>query len=231
MRNLRKLFYVACAVFFFTSCEETYNDKLFWPGEISQEYGSYIKPYTLDLTYSGEKLVGKTVSFKTGDSETGTLTLNDVIPGEKETPISHIQLYENEEKGYYTFSGTNITMGGATVKYSGSITPKTMKLDLNVVMADPQKLVNKYDFALYEMVQDHTNEFHPVQYKGACYFDMKPKEGIGTDEASLMYLLGNLAPGILQTLIPQLIKDIKLEKDGTITAYYSSDPINEELLF
>ena len=46
-----------------------------------------------------------------------------------------------------------------------------------------------------------------------------------------MYLLGNLAPGILQTLIPQLIKDIKLEKDGTITAYYSSDPINEELLF
>lgn len=225
------LFYVACAVFFFTSCEETYNDKLFWPGEISQEYGSYIKPYTLDLTYSGEKLVGKTVSFKTGDSETGTLTLNDVIPGEKETPISHIQLYENEEKGYYTFSGTNITMGGATVKYSGSITPKTMKLDLNVVMADPQKLVNKYDFALYEMVQDLTNEFHPVQYKGACYFDMKPKEGIGTDEASLMYLLGNLAPGILQTLIPQLIKDIKLEKDGTITAYYSSDPINEELLF
>lgn len=83
MRNLRKLFYVACAVFFFTSCEETYNDKLFWPGEISQEYGSYIKPYTLDLTYSGEKLVGKTVSFKTGDSETGTLTLNDVIPGER----------------------------------------------------------------------------------------------------------------------------------------------------
>ena len=64
-------------------------------------------------------------------------------------------------------------------------------------MADPQKLVNKYDFALYEMVQDLTNEFHPVQYKGACYFDMKPKEGIGTDEASLMYLLGNLAPGIL----------------------------------
>ena len=43
----------------------------FWPGEISQEYGSYIKPYTLDLTYSGEKLIGKTVSFKTEDSENG----------------------------------------------------------------------------------------------------------------------------------------------------------------
>ena len=54
MRNLRKLSYVACAVFFFTSCEETYNDKLFWPGEISQEYGSYIKPYR-----SEERRVGK----------------------------------------------------------------------------------------------------------------------------------------------------------------------------
>ena len=71
MRNLKELFCVACIALFFTSCEETYNDKLFWPGEISQEYGSYIKPYTLDLTYSGEKLIGKTVSFKTENSETG----------------------------------------------------------------------------------------------------------------------------------------------------------------
>ena len=36
MRNLRKLFCIACTVFFFTACEETYNDKLFWPGEISR---------------------------------------------------------------------------------------------------------------------------------------------------------------------------------------------------
>ena len=77
MKTLRKLFYVACTTFFLTSCEETYNDKLFWPGELSQEYGSYIKPSTLDLTYSGEKLIGKTVSFQTEDSKKGTLTLND----------------------------------------------------------------------------------------------------------------------------------------------------------
>ena len=49
MKTLRKLFYVACTTFFLASCEETYNDKLFWPGELSQEYGSYIKPSTLDL--------------------------------------------------------------------------------------------------------------------------------------------------------------------------------------
>ncbi len=36
MKTLRKLFYVACTIFFLASCEETYNDKLFWPGELSQ---------------------------------------------------------------------------------------------------------------------------------------------------------------------------------------------------
>lgn len=44
MRTLKRLFYVACTAFLLTSCEETYNDKLFWPGELCQEYGSYIKP-------------------------------------------------------------------------------------------------------------------------------------------------------------------------------------------
>ena len=131
MRTLKRLFYVACTAFLLTSCEETYNDKLFWPGELCQEYGSYIKPATLNLTYSGEKLVGKTVDFKTEDSEKGTLTLNDIIPGEKQTPLP-ISLCEQEDS--YTFSGKNITMGGATVTYSGAITPKTMKLDLDVVM-------------------------------------------------------------------------------------------------
>lgn len=126
MRTLKKLLYVACTASLLTSCEETYNDKLFWPGELNQEYGSYIKPATLDLTYSGEKLVGKTVDFKTDDSEKGTITLNDIIPGEKTTPIQ-IDLCEQGDS--YTFSGKNITMKGATVTYSGTLTPKTMKLD------------------------------------------------------------------------------------------------------
>ena len=101
MKTLRKLLLVACAAFFFTSCEETYNNKLFWPGELSQEYGSYIKPSTLDLTYSGEKLIGKSVSFITEDSKKGTLTLNDVIPGEKETSF-RVELLEKEDN--YTFN-------------------------------------------------------------------------------------------------------------------------------
>ena len=195
-------------------------------GEISQEYGSYIKPYTLDLTYSGEKLIGKTVSFKTEDSETGTLTLNDVIPGEASTPINGIKLYENEEKGNYTFSGTNITMGGATVKYSGSITPKAMKLAVDVKMANSSELAKNYSFGTFEMITND-EEFLYVKFKGAAYLDMIPKEGF-EDDAVMMSIIGVIGGNILQILIPQLIKDIKIEDNGTIIANYSSDPIDME---
>ena len=240
MRNLEKLFWVACVVFFFTSCEETYNDKLFWPGEISREYGSYIKPYTLDLTYSGEKLIGKTVSFKTEDSETGTLTLNDVIPGEASTPINNIKLYENEEKGNYTFSGTNITMGGATVKYSGSITPKAMKLDVNVTM--PQNKWNKsYNLSNFtkgkkmtigtnggEYVWKETNEI----LTGAFYVHMDDVEL--TQAGSQLFLRMKLIQNALCYFIPQLLQTITFQPDGNIIAnyttwpaYYGKIPINE----
>ena len=231
MRNLEKLFWVACVVFFFTSCEETYNDKLFWPGEISREYGSYIKPYTLDLTYSGEKLIGKTVSFKTEDSETGTLTLNDVIPGEASTPINNIKLYENEEKGNYTFSGTNITMGGATVKYSGSITPKAMKLDVNVTM--PQNKWNKsYNLSNFtkgkkmtigtnggEYVWKETNEI----LTGAFYVHMDDVEF--TQAGSQLFLRMKLIQNALCYFIPQLLQTITLQPDGNIIANYTTSPV------
>ena len=48
MRTLKRLFYVACTAFLLTSCEETYDDKLYRPGQLCQEYGSYITPATLN---------------------------------------------------------------------------------------------------------------------------------------------------------------------------------------
>lgn len=222
MRNLRKLSYVACAIFFFTSCEETYNDKLFWPGEISQEYGSYIKPYTLDLTYSGEKLIGKTVSFKTEDSETGTLTLNNIIPGEKETPISRIQLYENEKKGYYTFSGTNITMGGATVKYEGIITPKNMQLSLNVTMAYANSIANTYTFPAYSHT---TDEESIIRNSGASYVNITTKAG-GESLQPVILQIQQMATNILDVIFPYVLKDITFEKNGIVTASYTTSPVD-----
>ena len=229
MRTLKKLLYVACTASLLTSCEETYNDKLFWPGELNQKYGSYIKPATLDLTYSGEKLVGKTVDFKTDDSEKGTITLNDIIPGEKTTPIQ-IDLCEQGDS--YTFSGKNITMKGATVTYSGTLTPKTMKLDLNVTMPQSQWM-NSY--LLSELTRGRGKDVVRNQETGqyewgeadnqlltaALYTDMDLE--MVKDAGSLYATVSTLIKGMGGYLLPQLLRNINLESDGNITAEYTTD--------
>lgn len=220
---------VACAAFFFTSCEETYNDKLFWPGELSQEYGSYIKPSTLDLTYSGEKLIGKSVSFITEDSKKGTLTLNDVIPGEKETSF-RVDLLEKEDN--YTFSGETVSAAGATVTYTGAITPKTMKLDLNVTMPQSQWM-NSY--LLSELTRGRGKDVVRNQETGqyewgeadnqlltaALYTDMDLE--MVKDAGSLYATVSTLIKGMGGYLLPQLLRNVNLESDGNITAEYTTD--------
>ena len=231
MKTLRKLFYVACTTFFLTSCEETYNDKLFWPGELSQEYGSYIKPSTLDLTYSGEKLIGKTVNFQTEDSKKGTLTLNDIIPGEKETSF-RINLSEQEDN--YTFSGETVSCAGATVKYAGSITPKTMKLDLNVTMPQNQWIKT---YQMSELTRGRGKDVVRNQTTGeyewgesdnqiltaALYTDMDLE--MVKDAGSLYATVSVIIKGMGGYLLPQLLKSVTLESDGNITAEYTSDEL------
>lgn len=231
MKTLRKLFYVACTTFFLTSCEETYNDKLFWPGELSQEYGSYIKPSTLDLTYSGEKLIGKTVSFQTEDSKKGTLTLNDIIPGEKETSF-RINLSEQEDN--YTFSGETVSGAGATVKYAGSITPKTMKLDLNVTMPQNQWMKT---YRMSELTRGKGKDVIRNQTTGeyewgesdnqiltaALYTDMDLE--MVKEAGSLYATVSVIIKGMGGYLLPQLLKSVTLESDGNITAEYTSDEL------
>ena len=231
MKTLRKLFYVACTTFFLTSCEETYNDKLFWPGELSQEYGSYIKPSTLDLTYSGEKLIGKTVSFQTEDSKKGTLTLNDIIPGEKETSF---QINLSEQEDNYTFSGETVSGAGATVKYAGSITPKTMKLDLNVTMPQNQWIKT---YQMSELTRGRGKDVIRNQTTGeyewgesdnqiltaALYTDMDLE--MVKDAGSLYATVSVIIKGMGGYLLPQLLKSVTLESDGNITAEYTSDEL------
>ena len=231
MKTVRKLFYVACTTFFLTSCEETYNDKLFWPGELSQEYGSYIKPSTLDLTYSGEKLIGKTVSFQTEDSKKGTLTLNDIIPGEKETSF-RINLSEQEDN--YTFSGETVSGAGATVKYAGSITPKTMKLDLNVTMPQNQWIKT---YQMSELTRGRGKDVIRNQTTGeyewgesdnqiltaALYTDMDLE--MVKEAGSLYATVSVIIKGMGGYLLPQLLKSVTLESDGNITAEYTSDEL------
>ena len=222
MKTSKKLFYVACMALLLVSCEKNYNDKLFWPGEISQEYGSYIKPYTLDLTYSGEKLAGKTVNFKTEDSETGTLTLSDIIPGENTTPINDVQLNESGEKDAYTFNGTSVTETGAEVKYSGKITPKAMQLSLEVTMAHYGSVANTYVFPAYSHT---TTEEVTVRNSGASYVNITVKEESESIKPIILQIK-QMATNVLDVLFPYILKDLTLERNGLVTANYTTSSIN-----
>lgn len=236
MRTLRKLFYVACTAFLLTSCEETYNDKLFWPGEISQEYGSYIKPATLNLTYSGKKLIGKTVNFKTEDSEKGTLTLNGIIPGETATPIQVCLIEKENEKTkevFYAFDGTTSSSSGATVKYAGTVTPKAMTLNLNVAMPQSQ-WTKTYTFSDFKrgpkpaVVNDRTlgyvfQEATNQVVTGSLYTHIENAE-LSASGFSL-YMRVKQLESILGYFLPQVINTITLLPDGNIIAEYTNDPI------
>ena len=187
-----------------------------------EKSATYIKPYTLDLTYSGEKLAGKTVNFKTEDSETGTLTLNNVIPGENTTPINDVQLNESGEKDAYTFNGTSVTETGAEVKYSGRITPKAMQLSLEVTMAHYGSVANTYVFPAYSHT---TTEEVTVRNSGASYVNITVKEESESIKPIILQIK-QMATNVLDVLFPYILKDLTLERNGLVTANYTTSSIN-----
>jgi len=157
------------------------------------------------------------------------LTLNDVIPGEKETSF-RVELLEKEDN--YTFSGETVSAAGATVTYTGTITPKTMKLDLNVTMPQSQWM-NSY--LLSELTRGRGKDVVRNQETGqyewgeadnqlltaALYTDMDLE--MVKDAGSLYATVSTLIKGMGGYLLPQLLRNVNLESDGNITAEYTTD--------
>ena len=167
-------------------------------------------------------MAGKTVNFKTEDSETGTLTLNDVIPGENTTPINDVQLNESGEKDAYTFNGTSVTETGAEVKYSGRITPKAMQLSLEVTMAHYGSVANTYVFPAYSHT---TTEEVTVRNSGASYVNITVKEENESIKPIILQIK-QTATNVLDVLYPYILKDLTLERNGLVTANYTTSSIN-----
>lgn len=139
------------------------------------------------------------------------MTLNDVIPGEKETSF-RVELLEKEDN--YTFSGETVSAAGATVTYTGAITPKTMKLDLNVTMPQSQWM-NSY--LLSELTRGRGKDVVRNQETGqyewgeadnqlltaALYTDMDLE--MVKDAGSLYATVSTLIKGMGGYLLPQLL--------------------------
>lgn len=134
----------------FASCEEDL------PG-VGKGANETFSGDNLTLTYGGNEMLGKQVTFHTYDGEKATLTLNGtldlsllfpsesipevaglapgVVPGEVITTISNVPLTLSEDGSTYTFSGTD-TQYGRTLTYSGEASAERMTLTLDVVMPE-----------------------------------------------------------------------------------------------
>ena len=103
---LRNFLYVICMVPFLFACDDNddeggselngiYSNKLSTP-----EGGN-----TLNLTYSGREFIGKDVSFNLTGNNAATITLHNVLPGERSSYFRKHQLLffmnRNRNQRYY----------------------------------------------------------------------------------------------------------------------------------
>lgn len=114
MKN-KFLFLLILGLAFFASCSDDDNDG---PKDFNGVYSTGSTDFELDLKYSDAVFTGKSVEFNSTDGQKATLKLQGVIPGEKETVISDIELIPSNS--VYTFTAENKN-DSRTVNLNGSI--------------------------------------------------------------------------------------------------------------
>lgn len=227
---------------FITSCDEDYPGPD--PVEVTANYSNKFTNSNpnLFLTYNGESIVGKSIDFSTVKGKTATITLYDILPGEKTLKLSNIPLYGDEES--YTFKGNGIANATlSTFDYEGRVVKGKLTLSLtNVKMANAGTWADTYGFA---EVTIGTKEVITVDYifneekveweeiykweevddkllTSACYTYTKPEP---SEDGQMAVELSGVLKAALGYILPQLLQKITLEADGNIHATYSTDPL------
>lgn len=240
-KNLFYLFALICSVSLFTACSDDDDDTPKFPkDEVNATYTSTDASNQLQLLYSGEPMLGKSVTFNTTDGKTATIVLkgvassltkataapagSGVIPGETSTTLN-VTLEPIGETGY-TFKGTDES-NGRTVAYEGSVEKGKLALQLNVTMAT-NDLVGTWN--LYPYDDTPTNTVHPLrlvwdstnQFEVNLGFPMKLNPGDLLTLTSAIGLIGEGKDKLnLQEAISAVLKDVTFRPDGNIQASYS----------
>jgi len=221
------LFAVICSVGLFTSCSDD-DDEVVCPVNetvFSDESG-------LQLTYSGEPMLGKVVEFvPQGDKAVLTLSgaplaLSDmqrsampvpafgtagVVPGEQTTTLNVDLKIEGDK---VSFQGTD-EKEGRVLTYKGEATQSGMKLDVNVTMSETGLVGTSWNLAPLD-TKDKTAPLHIVW-----------KENHEVEMEGLLKMMIPMIP-VENSTIPKLLAGV-LNKvtflpDGNIQAEYKDNP-------
>ena len=240
-KNLFYLFALICSMSLFTACSDDDDEVKSLP-EVNAPYVSS----ELELTYGGEVLLGKKVTFYTADGKSADITLEGadialtketmasglvnpgVIPGEPKVTFSAAL---QPAEGGYTFAGEHVA-DNYSMKYEGAVEKGKLDLALEVKLAGDNALAgNTWNLFSYDpyavknplhVVWNSEKPFSVVlfPFPGAQPVELQPGEFITLMSAMGIIPVGDKKMGVNE-ILSCLLQSVTFREDGNIVASYS----------
>lgn len=240
-KNLFYLFALICSMSLFTACSDDDDEVKSLP-EVNAPYVSS----ELELTYGGEVLLGKKVTFYTADGKSADITLEGadialtketmasglvnpgVIPGEPKVTFSAAL---QPAEGGYTFAGEHVA-DNYSMKYEGAVEKGKLNLALEVKLAGDNALAgNTWNLFSYDpyavknplhVVWNSEKPFSVVLFPlpGAQPVELQPGEFITLMSAMGIIPVGDKKMGVNE-ILSCLLQSVTFREDGNIVASYS----------
>lgn len=240
-KNLFYLFALICSMSLFTACSDDDDEVKSLP-EVNAPYVSS----ELELTYGGEVLLGKKVTFYTADGKSADITLEGadialtketmasglvnpgVIPGEPKVTFSAAL---QPAEGGYTFAGEHVA-DNYSMKYEGAVEKGKLDLALEVKLAGDNALAgNTWNLFSYDpyavknplhVVWNSEKPFSVVLFPspGAQPVELQPGEFITLMSAMGIIPVGDKKMGVNE-ILSCLLQSVTFREDGNIVASYS----------
>lgn len=240
-KNLFYLFALICSMSLFTACSDDDDEVKSLP-EVNTSYVSS----ELELTYGGEVLLGKKVTFYTADGKSADITLEGadialtketmasglvnpgVIPGEPKVTFSAAL---QPAEGGYTFAGEHVA-DNYSMKYEGAVEKGKLDLALEVKLAGDNALAgNTWNLFSYDpyavknplhVVWNSEKPFSVVlfPFPDAQPVELQPGEFITLMSAMGIIPVGDKKMGVNE-ILSCLLQSVTFREDGNIVASYS----------
>ena len=238
-KNLFYLFVLICSMSLFTACSDDNDEKVACP--VPQTEFTVAKG--LNLTYNGEVMLGKKVTFtpNASDATKATLVLAGnldfsgiltretassplgagVLPG---TPVVTLPITLDIQGDECSFSGTSET-DYCTFAYAGKVTASSLKLDLTNVTLKNSTLSGT-TWIPTPLNSDYTEEPIYLVWESGKGVELFPGYEMPISDILLLALRlpiidgGNEDKVSVENLLCNVLHDITLGADGNIAASY-----------
>lgn len=199
----------------FMACSD--SDDKSSPKDFNGTYSQADADRSLDLKYSNSVLTGKSVEFNSADGSKATLKLQGVVPGEKETVFSGIELVPNKSVYSFTAEDKNDVRG---VSLNGTIEKGKLTLGVNVTFAQ-NGLSGVWNTPSVNMT------WKPHDYVLTTINMMILGKPISMDLTT--GLLSAFAPGMLGKELKNYLQDVSFRADGNIVATYNAAKATDDV--